>query len=198
MKTLRLTSIFTLLMVLALLAGCSQEGPVALDTQDNLRAEAIDQKGDSEAIVGDQKGNRSHSIHMEINNTIEILPPGDDPNILYAAFGGGGHSRPFGKFDLSSYSEIDFSTYPLGQVTDYVFTFRNGDELHAHSVGTAIEDPPGFPIFDGDIWFTGGTGRFSNTTGSGTYSGTADSAAGVGQFDIDGNISGFGGNRHSQ
>lgn len=198
MNSLRFTSILILLLVLAFLAGCSQEGPVAPVTGGNLRTEVIDQKEDGDASFGDQNGNHTHTIHMEINNTIEILPPYDDPTTLYAAFGGGGHSRPFGYFELSSYSEIDLTTYPLGQVTDYVFTFRNGDELHAHSVGTAIEDPPGFPIFSGEIIFTGGTGRFSNAIGSGTYAGTADSAAGTGQFDIDGIVTGFGGRMHSQ
>jgi len=60
-------------------------------------------------------------------------------------------------------------------------------------VGTAIEDPPGYPIFSGDSTFTGGTGVFSNANGTDTYSGTADTFAGTGQFDIDGVISGFGG-----
>jgi hypothetical protein len=90
-------------------------------------------------------------------------------------------------------SQIDVTVFPFNQVTEYVFTFSNGDELHGSSVGIGIEDPPGTVVFSGDFTIAGGTGRFTNATGNGTYAGSADTFAGIGHFTIDGVISGFGG-----
>lgn len=171
--------ILTLLAGLALLAGCSGDGPLGPSA-----TEGPDQ---------DQpKGASAAPIHMKVRNTIEIVPP-FEPTAINAVFEGTAKSRPFGPCVLYSTSRIDVSVYPFIQVTDYVFTFMMGDELHGHSVGTGIEDPPGYPVFSGEITFTGGTGIFAQATGSGTYAGTADSFAGTGQFEIDGVISGFGG-----
>lgn len=61
------------------------------------------------------------------------------------------------------------------------------------SQGTGIEDPPGTTVFSGEFTIIGGTGIFSNATGGGAYAGSADVIAGLGQFGMDGVISGFGG-----
>ena len=192
MNALRISVIYTLLFAMAFLVGCSDEGPMTPNTVAKQSVVGAGQQGTEDASAALLKGNNTVPFHMKVRNTIEIVPPYAPP-IMNAIFEGEGKSRPFGPYVLYSTSQIDVTVYPLAQVTQYVFTFMNGHGLHANSVGTAIEDPPGYPIFSGDITFTGGTGVFSNANGTGTYSGTADTFTGTGQFDIDGVISGFGG-----
>jgi len=129
---------------------------------------------------------------MKVQNTIELVPPFPPP-VINAIFPGVGKTSPFGPCEMVATSRIDVTVFPFDQVTTYVFTFRNGHELYASSVGIGIEDPPGTAVFNGTITFTGGTGHFSNSTGTGTYTGSADTFAGTGQFDIDGTLTGFGG-----
>ena len=197
MNALRFAVICTLLFAMALLVGCSEEVPMIPITAAELGSDGVDQKGAGEAGPALLQGNNTVPIHMEVFNTIEIVEPLPPP-ALHAIFEGYGNSNPFGPFDLYSTSEIIVIVYPNVQTADYVFTFRNGDELHASSVGTAIEDPPGIAVFHGDITFSGGTGRFSNATGTGTYAGTAEPAVGTGHFLIDGQISGFGRRMHQE
>ena len=168
-----------LIAVLAL-AGCQGEGVVSVDQQVVEEASVV------------LAGNNTVPFHMKVQNTIELVPPFPPP-VINAIFPGVGKTSPFGPCEMVATSQINITVFPFDQVTQYVFTFRNGDELYANSVGIGIEDPPGVAVFTGDITFTGGTGLFSNATGSGTYSGSADTAAGVGQFDINGTLSGFGG-----
>ena len=65
-----------------------------------------------------------------------------------------------------------------------------GDELHY----TAIGDPPGPPgpdgtfAFSGNFEVTGGTGRFTNATGSATFRGTANLGTMTGQVTYIGHI----------
>jgi len=197
MNALRFSVACTLFLAMALLVGCSEETPMAPNTAAELASDGVDQKGAGEAGPALMQGNNTVPIHMEVFNTIQIVS--EIPPITHAIFEGGGNSHPFGPFELYSESWIDGSNYPTFlQVATYVFTYRNGDELHANSAGTGEADAFGNPFFDGNITFSGGTGRFSNATGSGTYAGTADIAAGTGHFEIDGQISGFGRRRHQE
>ncbi len=156
----------------------------------------------TDVINSDQPAAQNYSIvplenntvpfHAKVQNSIQVVPPFPPPTIN-AIFEGQGKSSPFGPFMFVGISAVDVTVFPFNQSTDMVFTYRNGDELHMASHGTGIEDPPGRTVFSGVFEIVGGTGIFSSATGSGTYAGTADVAAGVGQFDVDGVISGFGG-----
>lgn len=174
MKTLRVSVILALAFTLAILASCSEEGSLA----------------PSGSVATGDEGLKSGPVpfHFQVYNTIEIVSP---PPVIHAIFPGHGKSHPFGPFTMYATSDIDVTVYPFHQVTEYVFTYNNGDELYASSDGEGIEDPPGTTIFSGDITFTGGTGRFADATGDGTYEGSADVIAGLGQFTIDGTIEGF-------
>jgi hypothetical protein len=192
MNAQRISVICTLLFAMAFWVGCSEEGPM---TPNNVAQKSVvgsDQKGTEEASASLMKANNTVPFHMKVRNTIELVPPFPPP-IINAIFEGEGKSRPFGPFELYSTSQIDVTVFPFDQTSEYVFTFMNGYELYASSAGTSVEDPPGIAVFSGNITFTGGTGIFSNASGSGTYEGTADVAAEVGQFEIEGEISGFGG-----
>ena len=169
-----------LLFAVMALFGCRDDSVVGVDQQG--AAMAVDQPSALNTVP----------FHVKVQNTIEIVGP-PPPPILNAIFPGTGKSSPFGAFENVATSQIDVTVYPLIQVTQYVFTFRNGDELYMNSVGIATEDPPGSTQFSGDFTITGGTGHFSNATGGGTYAGTADLIAATGQYEMDGVILGFGG-----
>ena len=179
---MRLTLQVCCVLFVAILAmtGCRGEEVVGVDPQGAANAIAL------------QPAENTVPFHMSIRNTIQVVPPFPPP-ITNAIFEGSGKANPFGPFELFSTSQINVTVFPLEQLAQYVFTFRNGDELYATSAGTAIEDPPGTVVFSGKITFAGGTGRFSNASGSGTYAGSANLIASTGMFDIDGTISGFGG-----
>ena len=73
----------------------------------------------------------------------------------------------------------------------YHFTAANGDEIVAEFDFVALPTPTGF-TFTGNWEITGGTGRFTNASGSGTLEGRADFTSptgGVGQFSMIGTIS---------
>jgi hypothetical protein len=73
----------------------------------------------------------------------------------------------------------------------YHFTAANGDEVVAEFDFVALPTPTGF-TFTGTWEITGGTGRFTNASGSGTLEGQADftgPTGGVGQFTMFGTIS---------
>jgi hypothetical protein len=175
-----LTLCGVLLFAVMALVGCRDDSTVGVDQQIAGTANV------------QQSALNTVPFHAKVQNTIEIIGP-PPPPIINAIFPGVGKSSPFGQFSLLATSQIDITVFPFHQETQYVLTFRNGDELYFDSVGTGIEDPPGSTVFSGDFTVTGGTGHFSNATGSGTYAGSADVIAGIGQFDMDGVISGFGG-----
>jgi hypothetical protein len=73
----------------------------------------------------------------------------------------------------------------------YHFTAANGEEVVAEFDFVALPTPTGF-TFTGTWEITGGTGRFTNASGSGTLEGRADFTSptgGVGQFTMIGTIS---------
>jgi len=176
----RFALISIILLALLILASCSEDGalaPAASTTDDGV-----------------EKRNNEVPIHFVVDNTIEYPDGEPSPPIIEAIFPGHGRSHPFGPFEMYATSEIDFTVYPQIQTAEYTFTYRNGDQLFASSLGEAVVgDAPNIAVFYGDITFEGGTGRFANASGSGTYEGSADTDAGIGHFTIDGTISGFGG-----
>lgn len=178
MRSIVKSCLIVVLVVLAF-AGCRGADMVGVDNQ----------RAPEHAV---QLSQAAVPFHMSVMNTIEIVPP-PPPPVINAVFPGSGKSKPFGPFEMHATSQIDVTVFPFAQTTQYVFTFRNGDELYATSVGIGIEDPPGTAAFNGEFTITGGTGHFANASGTATYAGTADTFAGTGQFEIDGVISGFGG-----
>jgi hypothetical protein len=70
------------------------------------------------------------------------------------------------------------------------FTAANGDELETSLEGfTSQPDPEGIITFFGDWTVTGGSGRFRNSTGSGTYFGSGPAAGPSAPISFDGEIS---------
>jgi hypothetical protein len=84
---------------------------------------------------------------------------------------------------------VDFTILPPdpNQVGTFTITAANGDTLDVIMEGTVTPGSDGVVTFGGDITFSGGTGRFSDATGSGAYSGGAGPSTGF--FSIHGAIS---------
>lgn len=184
----------TMLALAFAIVGCSGDTPLGTQNTDGDRPDAL-----SELIA---PAPRSVPFHASEQNTIEVVPPFlclppdlgvtcDELNpIIHAIFPGVIEGTHIGAGTIHSTSQIDFSVFPFAQTTQAVITSEDGDELNLDLVGTAVPGPnEGDIIFSGDFTFTGGTGHFSSASGGGTYAGTANTIAAMGQFDLDGVIS---------
>ena len=71
-----------------------------------------------------------------------------------------------------------------------MLTAANGDEMESSAVGlTSPPDAAGNVTFCGDWKVTGGSGRFKNGTGSGTFDGGGNFFTGVAHIIFEGEIS---------
>ena len=96
---------------------------------------------------------------------------------------GVGHASHLGKVTLSTTETLDFVTTPgtlLVQDGRMVMVAANGDELRWAYEGTgSAPDEQGVSTLTGIFLVTGGTGRFADATGSGTFTGTGNAVTGV-------------------
>ena len=183
-------SIYFLVLLMVAAVGCLNENPVATDTG-NSSPELI------------PEAPKMVPFHAHEENTITVVPPfvcvpPDFPGscsplntVLHAEFPGVIEGDHIGSGTIFSTSEIDFGQgVPFIQTGRGVITAANGDELNWDFAGVAFPTGPDDVIFNGNFTFEGGTGRFANATGGGTYTGSANTAGpGAGQFDLDGVIS---------
>jgi hypothetical protein len=83
--------------------------------------------------------------------------------------GGDGLASHMGVSQFSGKADAWFGD-PIVQIGDGTLTAANGDYLTVHYEGTAVVIDQGQHIVtDGWYVITGGSGRFENTTGEGTY-----------------------------
>jgi hypothetical protein len=166
-------SISLLIFVMVAAAGCMNENPVATDTGDT-----------SPELIPKAPKMVEFFAHQE--NTIIVT--GGTACTLEASFPGVIEGDHIGSGTISSTSVVNFCTGV--QTTEATITAANGDLLIIGvMVGSFDTTDPTNAIFWGDFTITGGTGRFDGASGSGMYAGTADTIAGVGQYDFDGVIS---------
>ena len=90
---------------------------------------------------------------------------------------GAGRATHLGRVTVSSTETVDF-TSPTGEVLvqdgQMVVVAANGDELHWSYSGTGTPpDANGDFALSGTFAITGGTGRFADATGGGTFGGPA-------------------------
>jgi len=69
-----------------------------------------------------------------------------------------------------------------------VITAANGDELEFDFHGGSMTDAAANITFSGDWEIVGGTGRFGNAQGGGTYEGSANAISGRGEWSLGGTI----------
>ena len=128
-------------------------------------------------------------------NTIECIEPTPDclpgpDGIGHFSFPGTIEGDHIGAGTIAGTSQVNFFAFPFEQSGQSTITAANGDQLVFSYEGTAVPGPAdGDVVFGGDFAFVGGTGRFANASGGGTYAGTANTIAQVGQFDMVGEIS---------
>jgi len=77
----------------------------------------------------------------------------------------------------------DITVFPFVQWGEMTFYPASGGDLVCDFVGTSVPgEEVGDVVFDGDITFSGGSGRFAGATGSGHYAGTANEISATGSI----------------
>jgi hypothetical protein len=122
---------------------------------------------------------------------ITILPPevGDPPNLLRLHIEYVCQLKHLGRTTAVA-EQIVIFTGPTTAVASNTTTYTaaNGDQLFAIWTGTSTNIGPAI-TFSGPETYTGGTGRFSDASGSAFISGTASFVTNTGQFTVVGTLS---------
>jgi hypothetical protein len=177
-KTIGLALVFATVAV----AGCLNENPASNDAA-----------GSDPGAIPPAPKTAPFTAHEE-NTIVCIAPtancqPGPD-GVGHFSFPGTIEGDHIGSGTIASTSQVSFAVFPFAQTGQATVTTANGDLLHYEFEGTAFPGPgAGDIVFGGAFTFTGGTGRFATASGGGTYSGTANNIAAVGQYDLVGEIS---------
>jgi len=105
------------------------------------------------------------------------------PGVFTVTTSGVGYASHLGKVTLSTSETLDFVT-TLGTLVvrdgRMVMVAANGDELRWSYEGTGSPpDEEGVSALTGIFLVTGGTGRFADATGGGTFHGTGNAVTGV-------------------
>lgn len=166
----KLTRMSMLALAFAMV-GCSGENP--LGTQIN-RPDGISE------LVAPPMMVPFTGVYVETFTLVEPFPP----PILNLELHGEGFATHLGNstFDGPLQGEAGVTTAQL------TFTAANGDELEMSIRGVTIVDEVTITFF-GDWMVTGGSGRFKNGTGSGTYNGGGPASGNVADIFFDGEIS---------
>ena len=109
---------------------------------------------------------------------IPVGPCGD--GCLELDISGTGQATHMGRTEIQGPSQVDVILRE--QTGTSTLTAANGDTLEIAFEGTVVfesPDPTGPVSFEGTWEVTGGTGRFEDSVGGGTYSGTAKGPAGT-------------------
>jgi hypothetical protein len=108
--------------------------------------------------------------------------PTADPGVCASTGLGTGRATHLGKVTASTAELVKF-TASSGSVTirggEMVMVAANGDELYWHYSGAGpLPDANGVVSFEGTFTITGGTGRYLDATGGGTFQGQGSAATG--------------------
>jgi len=181
-----------MLASILILAGCSGDDPVApLATPNDQVAipatsEVVPVSPDN-AWGGQEQSNGMvpfRGTYTTVVSEAGFIPP----STVQLDIWGEGSATYLGQSTWYSLSSVDINTGEQWGSTAEVAS--NGDELHYDYLGGSGVDPDtGLTFFSGEWTVTGGTGRFANATGGGTYEGTADGTQGTGQITLIGQIS---------
>ena len=115
------------------------------------------------------------------------------PGVFTVTTSGAGHASHLGRVTLSTMESLDFAASPGSLVIRdgrLVMIAANGDELRWTYEGTgSLPDEDGDSTLTGTFVISGGTGRFSDATGSGTFQGTGNAVTGAASLSYRGTIS---------
>ena len=91
-----------------------------------------------------------------------------------------------GQVDIEGPSQINFAT--LQQIGTSTLTGADGSSIEISFAGTFVPTGPTDATFQGTWTVTGGTGRFNDASGGGTYDGSA-TVGGAGVLNLHGTLS---------
>jgi hypothetical protein len=158
---------------LVLIAGCYEEGPLQVNMPDPA-LEPISPSFNPVMVPFSAEYDETFeqvSFEFPFNN-IEISGVGHGTHL--------GNSTFFGPVQINVTNGAETGTV--------VFTAADGATLSTAIVGVAVVDGNDIS-FSGEWTATGGTRRFKNVTGSGTFEGTGTLEPAVGRISFDGEIS---------
>jgi hypothetical protein len=112
-----------------------------------------------------------------------VFTPTSTPGVLVGAISGEGRAAHLGQVAVSSSELLDFVTAPgslLIRDGRMVVVAANGDELRwSYEGGGPAPGADGIAEFSGTFVVTGGTGRFADAAGEGTFHGVGSLAGGA-------------------
>ena len=121
-----------------------------------------------------------------------VFSPTSTPGVFAGTGSGAGRATHLGQFTISVEETLDV-TSPTGSVVlqgEAVVVAANGDELHWSYEATGT--PPsesGDVVLTGTFTVTGGSGRFAEATGQGSFEGVGNAVTGRASFSYTGTIS---------
>jgi len=154
---------FFLVIVLFLIAGCSQQNPVGVESQDlSLMNDEI------ESVA--KKMVKPLALIGKYQETWETIVPPDFEHgnpIGEVVIQGIGFVTQLGKSKLYIHEFINFGVYPNVLNADYISitSLEIGDKIEGTFEGLAEGDAEGNLNFWGTFHITGGTGEFAGVTG---------------------------------
>lgn len=150
------------LLALGLSTGCAEGSPVAPAASRSLLAGAPRATSHAASVITRPAGGQCVT-------QIEVLPA--DFPILLLHITGDCTLQHLGRATLDMTQTVNLITGAIANNSTY--TAANGDVLRAPFTGVATFNPDGSVGFAGSEVYRGGTGRFSNASGSSALSGTA-------------------------
>ncbi len=137
----------------------------------------------SPAVVAAQANPVPLRLHCDCSNFVITVPDMAKPYQLHVALDGVCQISHLGRATVHIEQDGDFLAGTL--VGDETITAANGDQLFIRHSGPAGADQLGNVWYNGPIEILGGTGRFAEATGTGTYSGAASTAGNTGYYDLE-------------
>ena len=169
-----LLAVGLLVVGLLVIVGCYEEGPLQADMPDPALATSDPVNDDDSDDMVPFRGAYDETFAL-VEGLVEIHGEGFATHLCKSTF-----------FSVLQPPDVpgDPATGPL------TFSAENGNELET-SIGSFVlpPDETGFFIFSGFWTVTGGSGRFKNSTGGGTFEGSGSFATGSGEIRFEGEIS---------
>lgn len=155
------------LFALALGTGCSGDSSVTPETRQFVQTGGAQASRGGSSVVARPMGGRCVT-------EIEVLPANFPILLLHIT--GDCTLEHLGRVTLESTQSVNLISMTITNSSSY--TAANGDVLRAPFTGVATFNPDGSVSFTGSEVYQGGTGRFSNASGSSALSGTATLSTG--------------------
>lgn len=167
---MRTANAFAALVAGLALAACSDQAVTAPELA-------------SPSVVAAEANPVPLKLHCDCGNFVMSVPDPMKPWQLHVGLDGVCQISHLGRATVHIEQDGDFLTGTM--VGNEVITAANGDQLFIRHSGPTGGDQVGNVWYSGPIEILGGTGRFAEATGTGTYSGRANSVELWGYYDLE-------------